>query len=344
MSPTTLTARAVADLTGGRLVGDGGAVLSGIAPLDRAGPGDLSFLASVRYLEAFRASRAGCVLVGEDLAEVTGGPSNRILVGDPARAMGQVQATFHPEPGPPPGVDPTARLARGVVLGRNVCVGPHAVLGQGVKLGDRVVIGPNVVLEDGVEIGEESVLGPGVSCCRGTRVGKRVRVKAGAVLGGSGFGYAPGPGGLERLPHAGRCIIGDDVDIGSNTCIDRGSVDDTVVGDGTRIDNLVQIAHNVRLGRNCLVMSQVGIAGSARIGDGVVLAGQVGVVGHLTIGDGARIAAQSGVGHDLPGGADYGGSPARPHREWLRSNAVLYRLAPLARDMEALVRERKTHA
>jgi UDP-3-O-[3-hydroxymyristoyl] glucosamine N-acyltransferase len=207
-----------------------------------------------------------------------------------------------------------------------------------------VVLGPGVVLEAGVEIGEDSVLGPRVVCCRDTRVGKRARIKAGAVLGGTGFGYAPGRGGLERLPHAGRCIIGDDVDIGSNSCIDRGSVDDTVVGDGTKIDNLVQVAHNVRLGRNCLVMSQVGIAGSARIGDGVVLAGQVGVVGHLTIGDGARVAAQSGVGHDLPGGADYGGSPARPHREWLRSHAVLYRLAPIAKEMEALVRERKTHA
>ena len=344
MNPATLTALAVAQLTGGRLVGDGGAVLSGIAPLDRAGPGDLSFLSSGRYLDAFRASRAGCVLVAEDLAEVAGGPATRILVGDPARAVGQVQAALNPEPAPEPGVDPTARLARGVVLGQNVCVGPHAVLGAGVTLGDRVVIGPGVVLEGDVQIGEESVLGPGVVCCRGTRVGKRARIKAGAVLGGIGFGYAPGPGGLERLPHAGRCIIGDDVDIGSNTCIDRGSVGDTVVGDGTRIDNLVQIAHNVRLGRHCLVMSQVGIAGSARIGDAVVLAGQVGVVGHLTIGDGARIAAQSGVGHDLPGGADYGGSPARPHREWLRSNAVLYRLAPIARDMEALVRERKTHA
>jgi len=344
VSPDSLTARAVAELIGGRLVGDGGAVLSGIAPLDRAGPGDLSFLASGRYLEAFRATRAGCVLIAEDFAEVSGGPAIRIFVGDPARAVGQVQAHLYPEPTPVPGVDPTARLARGVVLGQNVCVGAYTVLGAGVRLGDRVVLGPGVVLEDGTEIGDDSVLGPRVVCGRQTRIGNRVRIKAGAVLGGSGFGYAPGGGGLERLPHAGRCIIEDDVDIGSNTCIDRGSVDDTVVGAGTKIDNLVQLGHNVRLGRHCLVMSQVGIAGSARIGDRVVLAGQVGVVGHLSIGDGARIAAQSGVGHDLPGGADYGGSPARPHREWLRSHAVLYRLAPIAKAVEALVHERKTHA
>jgi UDP-3-O-[3-hydroxymyristoyl] glucosamine N-acyltransferase len=344
VTPETLTARAVAELIGGRLVGDGGAVLSGIAPLDRAGPGDLSFLASGRYLDAFRSSRAGCVLVAENLGDVSGGPPVRIVVEDPARAVGRIQSALYPEPATVPGVDPTARLARGVLLGQTVCVGPHVVLGPDVKLGDGVVLGAGVVLEDGVEIGEGSVLGPRVVCCRHTRVGKRVRIKSGAVLGGTGFGFAPGAGGLERLPHAGRCIIGDDVDIGSNTCIDRGSIDDTVVGDGTRIDNLVQIAHNVRIGRDCLVMSQVGIAGSARIGDRVVLAGQVGVVGHLSIGDGARIAAQSGVGNDLPGGADYGGSPARAHREWLRSYAVLYRLAPIARDMEAMVRERKTHA
>lgn len=344
MSPATLTARAVADLVGGRLVGDGAVTLSGVAPLDRAGPGDLSLLASGRYLEAFQASGAGCVLVADDFAEVAGGPAVRILVPDPARAIGQVQAHLSPEPAPRPGVDATARLAPGVVLGENVCVGAYAVLGPGVRLGDRVVLGPGVVLEEGVDIGADSVLGPRVVCCHGTRVGRRVRIKAGAVLGGTGFGYAHGPAGHERLPHRGGCIIEDDVDIGSNTCIDRGSVDDTVVGAGSRIDNLVQLGHNVRLGRHCLVMSQVGIAGSARIGNGVVLAGQVGVVGHLTIGDGARVAAQSGVGHDLPGGADYGGSPARPHREWLRSHAVLYRLAPIAREMEALVRERKTHA
>ena len=344
MTPETLTARAVADLIGGRLVGDGGAVLSGIAPLDRAGPGDLSFLASGRYLDDFKASRAGCVLVRRPWERLLRSPGpDRGGRSRPCGGEGPDPRST-PSPSRFRAVDPTARLARGIVLGQHVSVGPHAVLGLDVKLGDRVVLGPGVVLEDGVEIGEGSVLGPRVVCCRRTRVGKRVRIKAGAVLGGSGFGFAPGPGGLERLPHAGRCIVGDDVDIGSNTCIDRGSMDDTVIGDGTRIDNLVQIAHNVRLGRNCMVMSQVGIAGSARIGDGVVLAGQVGVVGHLTIGDGARVAAQSGVGHDLPGGADYGGSPARPHREWLRSHAVLHRLAPIAKEMEALVRERKTHA
>ena len=344
MEPGALTPRAVAELIGGRLVGDGSVRLTGFAPLDRAGPADLSFLSSGKYLDAFRASQAGCVLVADDLAGAAGGPAVRIVVRDPARAMGQVLAHLHPEAPPAPGIDPTARLGAGVILGREVSIAPYAVIGAGVRLGDRVVIGSGTVIEDQVEIGNDSVLGPRVVCCSGTRLGCRVRVKAGAVLGGRGFGYAPGEGGLERLPHVGRCLIEDDVDIGANTCIDRGSIDDTVIGAGTKIDNLVQLGHNVRIGRRCLLMSQVGVAGSARIGDGVILAGQVGVVGHLSIGAGARVAAQSGVGNDIPAGADYGGSPARPHREWLRSHAVLYRLAPLAKNLEALVKERNAHA
>jgi UDP-3-O-[3-hydroxymyristoyl] glucosamine N-acyltransferase len=344
VDPGVLTPRAVADLTGGRLVGDGSILLSGFAPLDRAGPGDLSFLSSGKYLDAFRRSRAGCVLVADDLAEVAGGPGVRIIVKDPARAMGRVLEQLHPDTRPAPGIDPAARLGPGVSLGGEVSVGPGAVLGRAVRLGSRVVIGAGAVLEDGVEIGDDSVIGPRVVCCRGTRVGRRVRIKPGAVIGGTGFGYTPGDGGFEPIPHAGRCLIEDDVDIGANTCIDRGSIDDTVIGAGTKIDNLVQVAHNVRIGKRCFIMSQVGVAGSARIGDGVILAGQVGVVGHLTVGDGARVAAQSGVGNDVPAGADYGGSPARPHREWLRSHAVLYRLAPLAKDLEALVKERNPHA
>ncbi|MBS1242209.1 MAG: UDP-3-O-[3-hydroxymyristoyl] glucosamine N-acyltransferase, partial [Gemmatimonadetes bacterium] len=190
---------------------------------------------------------------------------------------------------------------------------------------------------------DDTVLGPRVVCGRGTRVGQRCRIKSGAVLGGIGFGYVSGRDGHRRVPHVGGCLIEDDVDIGANTCIDRGSIGDTVVGTGTRIDNLVQLGHNVRVGRHCLVMAQVGVAGSTRIGDGVILAGQVGVNGHIRIGDGARVSAQSGVMGDVPAGMDYGGYPARPHREWLRSHAVLYGLAPVARDLQALVRERKAH-
>jgi UDP-3-O-[3-hydroxymyristoyl] glucosamine N-acyltransferase len=339
-----LSAQAVADLVGGRLSGPPGAPLTGVAPLDRAGPADLSFLSLARYLEEFRASAAGAVLVPADLAGVTGGPATRIVVPDPARTLGQLLRQLYPEPAPAAGVDPTARLGEGVVLGSAVSIGAYAVLGRAVQVGDRCVIGAGTVLEDGVVLGDDVRLGPRVVCYAGTRLGHRVLVKAGAVLGGAGFGFTPGPEGHVRIPHVGGCLIGDDVDIGSNTTIDRGSIGDTVVGAGTKIDNLVQLGHNVRVGRGCLLMSQVGVAGSSRLGDRVILAGQVGIAGHLTIGDGARLAAQSGLSSDVPAGADYGGYPARTNREWLRSLAVLYRLTPIARELEELVRERSAHA
>jgi UDP-3-O-[3-hydroxymyristoyl] glucosamine N-acyltransferase len=339
-----LSAQAIAELAGGRLLGDGAAEITGVAPLDRAGPGDLTFLALARYLDEFRGSRAGAVLVPAELADVDGGPATRIVVTDPARALGHLLRTLVPESRPAAGVDPTARLGPGVVLGAEVSIGPFAVLGRDVRLGDRAVVGPGVVIEDGVTIGDDVYLGPRVVCGCGTRVGNRVRVKAGAVLGGSGFGFTSDRDGHHRIPHVGGCVIEDDVDIGANTTIDRGSIGDTVVGAGTKIDNLVQLGHNVRIGRRCLLMSQVGVAGSSRLGDRVILAGQVGIAGHLTIGDGARLAAQSGLSSDVPAGADFGGYPARANREWLRSLAVLYRLTPIAKDLERLVRERSAHA
>lgn len=338
-----LTLRAVADLVGGRLHGDGECLVAGIAPLDQAGGRDLSFLTAPRYLDAFRASGAAAVLVPEGLAGVEGGPAGRIVVPDPAAAIAAIAGALFPVEPAVPGVDPTARLGPGVILGEAVCIGAGAVLGAGVRLGHRVSVGAGCVLEDGVEVGDDTELGPRVTCCRGTVIGLRCRIKAGAVLGGMGFGYQPGPDGMRRVPHVGRCLIEDDVDIGSNSCVDRGSIGDTVIGAGSRLDNLVQVGHNVRVGRNCLLMAQVGIAGSSRLGDGVVLAGQAGVAGHLRIGHRVRVSAQAGVATDLAEGCDYGGTPARPIREWHRSVAVLYALAPLGRELQALARDRKAH-
>lgn len=343
MTDISLSTQQVADLAGGRVVGDGGQWLSGVAPLDRAGPTDLSFLTSGKYLGAFHRSQAGAVLVPDELASEPG-PATRVVVSDPARALATVLHHLFPQTPAVPGVDATARLGAGVRLGDSPSIGPMVVLGKDVIIGDRVVIGAGSVVEDGVEIGDDTVLGPRVVCCSGARLGQRVRVKAGAVLGGVGYGFTMGADGHEAVPHIGRCVIEDDVHIGSNTCIDRGSIGDTVVGAGTKIDNLVQLGHNVRVGRRCLIMAQVGVAGSSRLGDGVVLAGQVGVAGHLTLGDGARLAAQSGVSSDIPPGEDWGGYPARPNRDWLRSTAVLYRIAPQMRELEAMVRERRADA
>jgi len=218
-----------------------------------------------------------------------------------------------------------------------VQVGPFVVLGRGVRLGDRCRLAEGVSLGDQVSVGEDTVLGPRVVCYPGSTIGSRVVLKAGAVIGGDGFGYLSGAGGHSRIPHVGGCIIEDEVEIGSNSCVDRGSVDDTVVGRGSKLDNLVHVGHNVRLGERCLVMAGVGIAGSTRIGNDVILAGHVGVTGHLVIGERVRMAAKSAVFGDIPAGASFSGHPARPHRQFLRAQAALYRVAPIITGLERLV-------
>ncbi|MGH7559496.1 MAG: UDP-3-O-(3-hydroxymyristoyl)glucosamine N-acyltransferase [Gemmatimonadales bacterium] len=336
----TLSAQAVAELVGGRLIGNGDLVLAAVGPLDGAEPDTLSFLASSRYLPRFRESRAGAVLLRADCEREPLGPPVRIVVEDPHGALARAVGAMFPPLVNGRDVHPTARLGPGVRLGAAVSVGPHAVVGRGVVLGDRVVLGAGVVLEDGVEVGDDTVLGPHVVCQAGTRVGRRCVIKAGAVLGGTGFGYLSSPSGHERIPHVGGVVVGDDVDIGANCCIDRGSIDDTVIGSGTRLDNLVHVGHNSRVGARCLIMGGSVLAGSADLGDGVVVAGHSAIGGHVKVGDGARIGAKSGVISPVPAGADWTGYPARPHREFLRAQAALYRLARITDELETVVAER----
>ena len=341
MAAAGLTAQAVADLVGGRLLGDGTVTVSAVRPLDRAGPEALSLAVSARYAEALRSSRAGAVLVPDALAGTPEGRRARIVVSDPYAALVRVMAALFPPTALQPGVDPAARLGPGCVLGADVSIGPFVVLGRGVHLGARSRLGEGVSLGDGVTIGEDTVIGPRAVCYAETRIGSRVVIKAGAVIGGPGFGYRRGPTGHDRIPHVGGCIVADEVEIGSNSCVDRGSVDDTVIGRGTKLDNLVHVGHNVRIGERCLLMAGVGIAGSTHIGNDVILAGHVGVTDHLLIDDGARIAAKSAVFGDIPAGASFSGHPARPHRQFLRAQAALYRLAPIIADLERVAgRER----
>ncbi|HVE79558.1 MAG TPA: UDP-3-O-(3-hydroxymyristoyl)glucosamine N-acyltransferase [Gemmatimonadaceae bacterium] len=332
-----MTAAAIAAAAGGTLVGDPDAVVVGVAPLDRAGERDLSFLASPKYSPLFAASRAGVVLVAPELAEERGTPRARVVVARPHEALLALLPRLYRPPARPPGVHPTVRLGRGVILGAGASVDAYAVIGDGARLGDRVWVDAHVVVGAGVVVGDDCHLFPGVTLYPGTELGCRVAIHAGARVGSDGFGYVYRDGAHQKLPHVGRCIIEDDVEIGANTTIDRGSIDDTVIGAGTKIDNLVHVAHNVRMGRLCLVMAQAGIAGSARIEDGCIIAGQVGIAGHHTIGAGARLGAQAGVFGDVPAGETWSGYPARPHRESLRASAALFKLAGMLKELERLV-------
>lgn len=337
-----LTASAIAATVKGMLHGDPGVTVTAVAPLDRAGPEHLSFLASAKYAPLFEKSTAGVVLVAPELADAPGGARARVVVDKPHDAMLSLLAALYPEPEHVASVHPTAVIGRGVQLGERVAVGPYVVIGDRATIGAGVSLDAHVVVGAGVMIGQGCRLYAGATVYAGTSLGERVRVHAGARLGSDGFGYVFRGGRHEKIPHVGRCIVESDVEIGANTTIDRGSIDDTVIGAGTKIDNLVHIAHNVRIGRLCLIMAQVGIAGSVRVEDGVILAGQVGISGHHTIGAQARLAAQAGVFGDIPGGETWSGYPARPHREALRAQAALFKLPSLLRGLERLLAERST--
>ena len=335
-----LTASAIAAAVKGTLHGDPDVVVTGVAPLDRARREHVTFLASAKYAPLFADCGAGVALVSPELAELPGRAAARVVVDKPHDAMLSLLASLYPEPDHVPGVHPTAVIGRGARLGEGVAIGPYVVIEEGAHIGARTRLDAHVVVGAGVAVGELCRIYPGVTLYGGTELKDRVRVHAGARLGSDGFGYVFRGGKHDKIPHVGRCIVESDVEIGANTTIDRGSIDDTVVGAGTKIDNLVHIAHNVRIGRLCLIMAQVGIAGSVRVEDGAILAGQVGISGHHTIGAGARLAARAGVFGDIPAGETWSGYPARPHRDALRAQAALFKLPALLRGIERLLGDR----
>lgn len=335
-APDGLTAREVASLVGGELVGPGDSRLARVAPLDRADSTDLSFLASGRYLSYFQRTSAGAVLLTPEFRGVSGGPATRIVVADAHVAIAKVLKALNPESGPLWGLHPTARVERGARWTGRLALGPGAVLGAGALLGADCVIGPFSTIGEECRLGDKCLVEAHAVVYAGAVLGCSVRIRAGARIGGQGFGFVAGPEGHERIHHLGGCVLEDDVDVGPNSTIDRGSVNQTVIGAGTKIDSQVHVGHNVRIGARCLVMAQVGIGGSTDIGSDVVLAGQAGLAGHLRVGPHARIAAQAGVIGDVGAGATVSGYPARSHRDVLRQAAALKRLAPLVDALEQL--------
>jgi len=332
-----VTAGRVAELVGGDVIGPTERSLAGVAPLETAGPGDLAFAAGQRARDALRGTRAGAVLLPEPLTADAPHTASAIVVPAPIRAMRQLVDALASDGGGW-GVHPTARIGRGTRWAGRVQVGAHAVIGREVELGERCVVGDGAVIEDGARVGHGCRIGPGATVHRGAILGDRVVVGGGARVGGEGFGFVREGDGHARVPHLAGCRVGDDVEIGANSTVDRGAVRDTAIGAGTKIDNLVQVAHNVQIGRRCIVMAQVGIAGSCTVEDDVVLAGQAGIADHLRIGAGSLVAAQSGVIGDVEPRATVSGYPARDHRSVLRQAAALARLTPLVTSIERILR------
>lgn len=326
---------ALAELVGGTVEGDPERLIEGLSTLERAGPAQLSFLTNPKYRPQALASKAGALLVGPALA---GLGRDLLIADDPYFALAKLLDLFHPAAAAVAGIHPTAVVADGAEVDASASIGPYAVIGAGSRIGAQAVLEAHVVVGRDCRVGEGAHLHPQVVLYDGTELGARTILHSGVVLGADGFGFATRDGVHRKLRHAGRVVVEADVEIGANSAVDRALLEETRIGEGTKIDNLVQVGHNVRTGRGCLLVSQAGLSGSVRLGDGVVLAGQAGVAGHLELGDGSRVAAKSAVFKSVPAGATVAGIPAVDAAAWRRQQALAGRLAELRRRLRALER------
>ncbi|MDF3033135.1 MAG: lpxD [Alphaproteobacteria bacterium] len=300
-------------------------VLTDVAPLHKAGPTHLSCLHNPKYIEQFKKTNAGACFVSLEYAHHAPAGVAVLISPQPYRAYGKAAALFYPHPKKVDGISLQASIHPTAQIGKNCSIGPFAVIESHVIVGDGCEIGPYALIGPGVELGRDCQVAAHVTISHAL-LGNGVVIKPGARIGQKGFGFHMDEAGHLNIPQLGRVVIGDDVEIGANTTIDRGAESDTVIGRGTRIDNLVQIAHNVQIGENCVIVAQSGIAGSTQLGRFVVVAGQVGIAGHLTIGDGAKIAAQSGVMRNIGKGETVAGYPSVPVRDWHRQTIALKKL------------------
>ena len=319
---------------GCRLDGDGSIEIARVATLDQAGAGDLTFLANPKYTQAAQQTKASAIILSEDAPPV---PCAMLRSTHPYRSFADALALLGRNERPPDGVHPTAVVASDARVGNGVSIGAFAVVSAGADIGDRVVLHSHVVIGPGARIGDDSVLHARVSVRERSVIGSRVVLQDGVVIGSDGYGYVTDPDGVHhKIPQQSVVVIEDDVEIGANTTIDRPAVGETRIGRGTKIDNLVQIAHGVKVGEHVLLVAQVGIAGSTKIGDHVVLAGQVGVVGHITIGDRAQATAQTGISNSVEPGALMSGYPAIDHRDWLKASIAFRNLPDLRKQLKDL--------
>ncbi len=331
-----LSVEEIADLVGGRVVGDGTRLVTGIRPVDETAPGEMAFLTSKRYVRFVERCEGAAYLVSTPMEHALPAEVPRVVVDQPHAALSVLLRHFHPAEGWVPSVHATAVIGRGARLGDGVQIGAYVVVEDEAVIGDSVRIGPHCVIGRRSRIGEGSCLYPHVVVYHDCEIGKRAIVHSGTCVGSDGFGFTFVDGEHAKIPQVGRCIVGDDVEIGANSALDRGSLGDTRVDSGVKIDNLVHIAHNVRIGARTLIAAMVGIAGSTRVGRGVWLGGRSSLINNISIGDQARVAVLSGVTNDVEGGATVSGYPARPHRAELRRQGWLGRLPKLAERLRRL--------
>ena len=324
----------IADKIGARLEGDGAVEITGVAPIERAVPGEISFVANSRYNKHIATTGASALVLDPDTQ------CDRIPVlrhENPYLTMAHVVDLLYPEkPVADTGRHPSAVVDSDAKVDPSVSIGALGVVSRGASIGRNTQIAPSAFIGENVTIGDDCRIYPGVRILYDCKIGDRVIIHPGVVIGSDGFGFAESPAGLKKIRQIGWVEIGDDVEIGSNTTVDRGAIGPTRIGRGTKIDNLVQIAHNVEIGEHCIIVSQVGISGSTKLGNQVVLGGQVGMVGHIELGDGVRVAAQSGIKNSVPAGKTIFGTPARDIMEAKRIEAALNRLPELLKRVKAL--------
>jgi UDP-3-O-[3-hydroxymyristoyl] glucosamine N-acyltransferase len=336
----TFTLEELAARVGGTAVGDRGLAIAGIAPLETAGPAEISFFSNKKYRAAFEATRAGAVIVEPDEEVPAGRPV--LAVPNAYLAFAKISTLFHPPREPVPEISPHAVVHPSATVHPSAQLMPAACIGPGAQVGARTIVFPGARIGQDARVGADCVVYHNAVIRERCVLGDRVILQPGAVVGSDGFGYAldmAGDGHGPRhfkVPQVGHVVIEDDVEIGANSCVDRATLGVTRIGRGAKIDNLVQIAHNVEVGPLSILASQVGISGSTKLGMGVVCWGQVGVVGHLRIGDRAVVAAQAGVAHDVEAGARVAGSPAKPDVQWARNSAVFDRLTDMRRELREL--------
>jgi len=330
-----VTLKELATRVGATLHGDGSILIDGLATLRGAGPSHLSFFANPRYRRDLRETRAGAVLLTE--ADVGDCPTAALVAANTRLAYARIAELLHPEPPAEPGIDPKASVSDKADLAGNVSVGPGSVVEAGARLAPGVVIGPGCVVGRDVVVGEGSRLVANVTLCHGVRLGRRVLIHPGAVIGADGFGLALEEGRWHKVPQVGAVSIGDDVEIGANTTIDRGALEDTVIEEGVKLDNQIQVAHNVRIGAHTAIAGCTGIAGSARIGKRCQIGGAASISGHLEIVDDVVITVRSLVTNDIREPGVYSsGSPLLPNKQWRRSMARVKQLDELAKRIKSL--------